>query len=515
MGTRKLELELMKEEYWWGGATSDGVNAPFGGGPCSRDLQDLFYNQGVPLLISNKGRFIWCDSPFTFTFKNGRLVVESSSTDIESGEGHGNLREVFKFTSGKFFPPSGRYPDELAFLAPQYNTWIEMFYGPGQEKVIRYAQAILGQGMPPGILIIDDNWMKDYGDWNFSKEKFPEPKGMVEDLHALGFKVMLWVCPYISPDSAVFRKLEKEGLLLLSRDGTPAIRKWWNGYSAVIDYTDEKAVKWFTSQLDSLVENYKIDGFKFDAGDPSGLDASDWLKDYTWRNLAYQNYDTEAYGKIGLGYDLSEYRACWKCGGTHLIQRQKDKRPVWVGNGLDSLIPNGLLQGLVGYPFNCPDMVGGGMEGDMSSPDFKFDQELFVRFLQCSAFFPILQFSVAPWRVLDKKHLAYCLDIVHLRQKFAKDIVNIARCAAETGEPIIRHMEYQFPGRGYERVDQQFMLGDKILVAPVVEKGASRKRIVFPEGIWSGDDGSIVKGPVEKEVDAPLSRLPYFIRRDS
>lgn len=98
----------------------------------------------------------------------------------------------------------------------------------------------------PGVLIIDDNWMQDYGTWDFEKHRFPDPAVMINSLHELGFKVMLWVCPYVSPDSITFRQLRDKGLLMKHDDGTPVLRRWWNGYSAVVDYTNAEGSAWFS-----------------------------------------------------------------------------------------------------------------------------------------------------------------------------------------------------------------------------------------------------------------------------
>jgi alpha-glucosidase (family GH31 glycosyl hydrolase) len=73
-------------------------------------------------------------------------------------------------------------------------------------------------------------------------------------------------------------------------------------------------------------------------------------------------------------------------------------------------------------------------------------------------------------------------------------------------------MAYVFPKGGYEKVNDQFMLGNDILVAPVLQKGAVVRKVLFPQGTWSGDDGSQVIGPCEAHVEAPLSRLPWFRR---
>src|SRR4029079_1789423 len=102
-------------------------------------------------------------------------------------------------------------------------------------------------------LILDDNWMIDYGNWEFNKDRFPNPKEMIRVLHELGFKVMLWVCPYVSPDSAMYRLLSKKGFLLQTENGESVIRQWWNGHSAMIDYSLDAAGDWCLEQLDYTV----------------------------------------------------------------------------------------------------------------------------------------------------------------------------------------------------------------------------------------------------------------------
>ena len=95
--------------------------------------------------------------------------------------------------------------------------------------------------------------------------------------------------------------------------------------------------------------------------------------------------------------------------------------------------------------------------------------------------------------------------------KFADYIVETARECAKTGEPMLRAMEYEFPGEGAENVTDQFMLGSKLLVAPQVVKGAKVRRIFIPRGSWTADDGKVFEGPRTIEVATPLARLPYFV----
>jgi alpha-glucosidase len=123
-----------------------------------------------------------------------------------------------------------------------------------------------------------------------------------------------------------------------------------------------------------------------------------------------------------------------------------------------------------------------------------------------------MQFSVAPWRVLDAPHLAIAQRMAALHTAHGARILALAREAARTGEPIVRSLEYAFPNQGYAAVQDQFLLGPDLLVAPVVEKGAHRRRLTVPPGRWKGDDGSEVSGPAIVEIEAPLERLPFYER---
>lgn len=507
-----LILDILPDEVWWGGIVNDGVRMPFSSGyEVKRDLRGhLSYNQGAPLLLSNKGRYIWSEEPLSFEIAGGELRVNGMKELIQAGRGGENLREAFLYASSTFFPPSGTSPDRRFFTVPQYNTWMEMSYECSQQKVIDYAEAILANGLPPGLLMIDDNWHEYYGKLSFDRERFPDPKKMVEHLHKLGFTVMLWVCPFISPDSPVYRYLNKRGCLVRDSKGRPAIREWWNGFSAVLDLTNPEADEWIREQFDKLMHSYHIDGFKLDAGDPEYYA----LDDITYKPTT-PNEQSEIWGRLGLHYRYNEYRACWKMGGQPLVQRLSDKNHSWSFDGLGSLIPNGLAQGLLGFAFNCPDMVGGGQYEDLVRPDFKVDQELFVRYAQCAALFPMIQFSTAPWRVLDQEHAALCIQAAQLHVQMGQYIEELAIQAGMTGEPIMRHLAYMYPDMGYEKVTDQFLLGEHMLVAPVLQQGAVHRTVVFPPGEWVDEYGSVVMGPCEREVEAPLDRLPWYQKRDT
>ena len=402
-----LEINLLPGEKLWSGVIKEGSKMPLSDGYHFDFYANNQSNQTQPLLLSNKGLYVWSEEPFRFEIKGNKIILSNILGEIEQGRNGNSLAEARKFASDNFFPASGKMPDEMLFSKPQYNTWIELTYNQNQVDVLKYAQAIIDNGFEPGVFMIDDTWQEDYGLWNFHPGRFPDPKKMIEQLHQMGFKVMVWVCPFVSADQAVIvREIMKgKGFLLQKttenhtweKATDPAIIKWWNGYSALLDFTNPAAINWFNAQLDRLVVEFGVDGFKFDAGDMNF-----YQPDALSRESATPNKHCELYAKIGLRFPLNEYRACWKMAGQPLAQRLHDKSHNW--QDVSKLIPDMLTEGLVGYTFSCPDMIGGGEY--TSFLDLKnIDQLQVVRSAQIHALMPMMQFSVAPWRILDEASL--------------------------------------------------------------------------------------------------------------
>ncbi len=503
-----ISFSFLENEMWWGAVSDDGFLMPFDGESAYSHnlLGNNKMNQIQPLLVSNKGRYVWSEVPFEFTIKDKKLTAVSELGDIIYGTAGTTLRDAFLFAGRHFFPPTEKIPDPLLFTHPQYNTWIELTYDQNETDILEYASGIIDNGLPPGVFMIDDTWQLDYGVWDFHPGKFAHPKEMINRLHGMGFKVMLWVCPFVSPDSPEFRALRAQNLFVANRpDLKPAMIEWWNGFSAVLDFTHPDARNWFRRELDALMKTYGVDGFKLDGGD-TPFYAGDFI---SFQKDATPNDHTRAWAEVGLAYPLNEYRACWKLGGHALAQRLHDKHHNW--GDLRQLIPNILAQGLMGYAFVCPDMIGGGEYKSFLNLD-TIDQELVVRSAQCHALMPMMQFSVAPWRILSAENLQICKDMAALHVQYGKEILQMARNSAKTGEPIVRNLEYMFPHQGYEKINDQFILGEDIMVAPVLQKGARSRNVVIPQGKWRSDRGEVTRGPKTITVDGPLERLPWFRR---
>ena len=378
-----------------------------------------------------------------------------------------------------------------------------MPYRPTQAGVLAYAEGVLSAGFPPGVLMIDDQWSVDYGTWVFDGARFPDPAAMCDRLHALGFSVMVWLVPFVSPDSATSRRLAGRGWLVTGPDREPVVRWWWNGYSTMLDLGHPDAVSWLRDELHTL-QSLGVDGFKFDAGD---------LRDHRPDDVSASGGSgvdhCEAWAELAAEFAFNELRACWKMGGRPLAQRLHDKPPTWGQGGLASLVPEGIVQGLIGHPFTCPDMIGGGdlaqfMEG------VETDQELFVRFTQCSALFPMMQFSISPARVLDDRHLAAVRSAVELRASLWPELRDLVEHAAATGDPILRPLAFHHPG--YEQVRDQFLLGPDLLCAPVLEPGAHTRSVRLPPGSWTRWSGESDTGPADLVVPVDLETIPWWRR---
>ena len=481
--------------YWWGASVGLGMHQPYTEqSPFNLRTQDE-NNQLTPLFLSSDGQYAWSDSAFTFYAENGVIHTDKPLHYAKAGN---TLRDAYLAAQQRYFPSTGQLPDTLFFTMPQYNTWIELMYNQTQADILRYAHDIIDHGFPPGVLMIDDNWQCYYGNFDFKAEHFPDPKGMVDELHQLGFRVMLWICPFVSPDSPEYRELLQRGYLMKTTDGNAAILPWWNGYSACYDLTKPEAAAHFIGLLKNMQETYGIDGFKFDAGD-NNCYAS--LPLNTWEH-------TVAWNKIGLAFPFNEYRAAWNMGGQPLVQRLGDKDYSW--QAVRSLIPCMTVAGLLGYAYTCPDMIGGGQWTSFLGIDSaSFCQPLIVRSAQIHALMPMMQFSVAPWRILSEDNLHIVRQAALLHTQFAPYIMECAHYAARTGEPIVRSMEYMFPHQGFATCNDQFMLGDRYLVAPVVDESLQRA-VRLPKGTWRDEQGKRYKGGKTYTIDVPLSRLPYF-----
>ncbi len=523
-------VKMHENELWWGGSADDGKYMPFSADThrCG-DFRKSASNQTMPLYLSNQGRVIWSDAPFAYEIKNGEFLLDGDGPFYLEQFGT-TLREAHLGARAKFFPLKKRTLNRDFFKTVQYNTWIECLYNQTQEHILRYAHAIIDNGFEPGILMIDEGWHGRYGNWDFDRLKFPNPKEMVDELHSLGFKVMLWIVPNVCPDGEFFIKLHEkniddyrngtgDGIFIRDKNAPyrPALFTWWNGFSAMLDFSNPNDTEFLDSQLQRLMKEYGVDGFKFDGGTIGIYSNSVTGEILTDKTPAELNME---WNKFAQKYEYHEYKDTY-CGAQYpTIQRLCDRTHSWsikkrgsidLDYGLDTVIPCSIAEGIIGHPFICPDMVGGG-SWHCFLPGEPIDGELFVRWAQLSALFPMMQYSKAPWDVLNKEDCELVIEAGKLHKSFTDEIIEMVTRAEETGEPILRSLEYNYANQGYAYIQDEFMLEDKYLVAPVITKGARERKVIIPEGEWIADDGKIyTKG--EYIIPAPIDRLIYFKKR--
>lgn len=517
----KKQIPILPGEHWWGGTTMHAYCPISAQSDYHQDFRKSAPNQTMPLFVSDHGRYIWSDEPFKADICGGIITLEGG--EILLNEDGGTLRDAYCAAQKAHFPCDKKELEPVFFRVPQYNSWIEFTYYPTQEGILRYAREIIDHGFAPGIFIIDEGWHchTGYGKWEFDLARFPDPKAMVAELHSLGFYVMLWITPFVTPVGPdYFRSLHAlvgtdplsaKHLYKRTESGEVALIKWWNGISAILDFTNPYDCDFMEKQLRRLMEEYGVDGFKFDGGA---------LQHYTDDNVINGTFAkghtpaqcNAAWNAFGSRFPFHEYKDTYMGGGKNTIQRLHDRDHSWTGNGINELIPCALTKGLIGHPFTCPDMVGGGEWSNRYTPGFEVDEELFVRMAQCSALFPMIQFSWAPWNALSPENTALCKGAADLHAAMAPDIEALVKEASLTGEPIIRALEYNDPHQGFAGIVDQFMLGTDILVAPVVSKGIRRREVAFPAGIWEDEEGNRFCGRSRRVLDAPLEKLLWFRR---
>ncbi|GJP81436.1 hypothetical protein CLOP_g11587, partial [Closterium sp. NIES-67] len=410
--------------------------------------------------------------------------------------------------------PSNPPPREMVD-APIWTTWARYHANVTQAKVEQFAHEIVGRGLSRSVMEIDDKWQTKYGDFDFDPVKFPNPKEMVEMLHALGFKVTLWIMPFVEEASAAYQEGAPKGYFLSSsapatKGLKPGFFKWWQPVpAAALDVTNPEAVAWFVGRLKRLRADYLIDGFKFDAGEPCFLPPHFVSHKPIVTPVEYTRLYVQ---EVASQFSYAEVRTGHKTSSVPLLTRMGDRFSTWsTGNGLRSVIPTLLTSGILGYPFCLPDMIGGNAYFGN-----KPDVELLVRWAQANALMPAMQFSIAPWD-LSKEADKLCKAVLELREKLAGTIFSLMEDACSKAlAPVCRPMWWLDPDDAETfPIDDQFAIGDDIIVAPVVVKGQKKRDVYLPKGTWCEllNPSNTFEGPTWLEdVEAPLHIIPIYCR---
>lgn len=426
-----------------------------------------------------------------------------------------DIRTVHDYMTERFVKKPVGLPDTRMMQSPIWSTWARFKTAVNQSLVIGFADEIVANGFNNSQIEIDDGYAgRNYGDFFFDEEKFPDPVQMTQELRDKGFRVTIWVTPFANQNTDAFTEGDENGYWVKNEDGSTALIRWWAGLQAgMLDVTNPEAVDWFVERLEQFRTQYGIDSFKFDAGETNYLGYHKTMApivnpcEYStaWVKLAAQ-----------LGKQV-EVRVGFETQNQPIFVRMMDKDSNWGwDNGLKTLITSALTFSVLGYPYVLADMIGGNVYEGGFRETYLPDKELFIRWLQITAFMPSMQYSIAPWQYEDDPEV---IEISRRWTSFHENFITpIMIDLAETeaipgGKPMVRPLWWIAPTDQNALIsDDQFLVGNDILVAPIVEEGAYSRDVYLPPGRWrDAINGTTYDGGKWlTDVQVPLEEALYY-----
>ncbi|KAJ0175335.1 hypothetical protein K1T71_009476 [Dendrolimus kikuchii] len=422
-----------------------------------------------------------------------------------------DVKKAHQYAVDKYLGRPKGIPDARMITYPIWSTWARYKRNVNAAVVLKFADKINKYGFPNSQLEIDDLWEVCYGSQTVDRRRFPNMRAIVRALKAKGFRVTLWTHPFINKGCEPWYTIAKKNGFLVTSEYGSVETSWWNDNgttTAYIDFTNPRARQWYLSRLQMLRKAYGLDSFKFDGGESSWSPQIPILKG----NVRDQP------GVITAGYvravaqfgPMVEVRTGYRTQDLPIFVRMTDKDTYWTfENGLPTLVTTLLQMNMNGYPLVLPDMIGG--NGYTEPPS----KELFIRWLQANVFMPSMQFSYAPWD-FDQETIEISKKFVALHAKYALEIIKACEKAATDGSPVNPPIWWIAPNdtATYDIWDE-FLLGESILVAPVLERHARSRDVYLPAGDWFAQGNPNLKlkgGDWIRNYPAPLDTLPYFIR---
>ncbi|XP_058824106.1 myogenesis-regulating glycosidase-like [Topomyia yanbarensis] len=403
-------------------------------------------------------------------------------------------------------------PDERMVRYPIWSTWVRYGRPISQQTVLDFATEINGYGFKNAQLDIDDFWETCYGSLMFNSITFPNITELTEQLKEIGFRVTVWIHPFINKNCQPwYTEALSKGFLVKSHNESIGYNtRWWNSgenEASYINFNNPLAVEWFRQRLQELREQ-GIDSFKFDAGETSWAPEDPDIEGPT---ALFPSSMTTNFVRMCAEFGpMIEVRTGWTTQDLPVFVRMLDLDTHWgIHNGLQSLIPTLLQMNLNGYPFVLPDMIGGNVYGD----DI-LTKELFIRWMQANTFMPSMQFSKTPWDI-DLETVEITKRFVSLHEDYSDYILQRMRLAVAEGIPVNPPIWWLDPDDEIAlKIDDEYLVGDDILVAPVLTEFASKRDIYLPKGTWrDGNNNQVYEGGRWlSNYSAPMSTLPYFVK---
>ncbi|WP_433527893.1 TIM-barrel domain-containing protein [Micromonospora sp. CA-263727] len=472
-------------------------------------------HKNVPFYLSNRGYGVLVDSglPVQFdvcqsTHSAVQILVPDDLLDyyVLAGPSPAEVLDRLDGLTGRpYLPPRWAF-----------GAWISSgFYPDSQQKVLERARLIRARDIPCDVLHLDCYWQLAgcWSDLRWDAEAFPDPTGMLRILAEQGFRVCLWMNPYLMTQSPRYADAERAGFFLRRPDGQTYVADVWHGSypaSAIVDLTNPAAVDWFTGLLRPLLEQgvavFKTDfaeGVPADAVAHNGMTGVELHNVYT---LLFNDVVAKVTEEVA-GHRTVWARSSYLGGQRHSAQWSGDVNATWPA--LASTLRGGLCHGLSGVPFWSHDT--GGFHG-VPEPD------LYVRWSQFGALSPLVRLhgttSRLPWDFPAEAE-RHAVAALRLRYRLMPYLWSAAVQAARTGAPMMRALLVDTPDDPTAwTADLQYRLGTDLLVAPVTDP-SGRRDVYLPVGDdWiDAGTGQRHAGGRHLPVAVPLSRMPLFVRR--
>ncbi len=433
----------------------------------------------------------------------------------------------------------------VAGRAPMLPAWASGFWQcklryKTQDELLAVAREYKRRGLPVSVIVIDYFHWTRQGDWKFDPDEWPDPAAMVAELEQLGIKLMVSIWPTVNPASENYAEMSELGYLAANERGLSLQLAIWDRGStarvpmAFYDATNPRARDYIWSKVRDNYLKYGIRTWWLDACEPELVpDQPDNLRYHIGPSLevgnAYPMLHARGFyeGMLAEGEDeiVLLCRSAW-------AGSQRYGALVWSGD-IDSTfedlrrqIPAGLNIGLSGIPWWTTD-IGGFKGGDITSPYFR---ELIVRWFQFGVFCPVFRLhgirqpgtlvgseqtgaANEVWAFGDTEY-EIIRHLMFLRERLRPYVMEQMKVAHETGLPPMRPLFLNFPADpACWEIEDQFMFGDDILVAPVTTEGAREREVYLPPGSWRDAwTGEQVEGGRRVTAPAPLELIPVYVR---
>ena len=429
-------------------------------------------------------------------------------------------------------------------LLPEWASgfWQSKLRYRDQEELLAVAREYARRDLPLSVIVCDFFHWPRMGDWRFEPAEWPDPAAMVDELSALGVQLAVSVWPTVEPSSDNHDAMRADGLLVRDAHGGLLTSHWPSrepgpAYQpmAYYDATDPRARQFLWQQLREHYYAHGIRLFWLDACEPdvpphlasrAVYAAGPGAQVGNLYPLLHAQGVADGLRSTGEDRPLTLIRSAW-------AGSQRHGTALWSGDipttfsSLATQLRAGLNVGLSGIPWWHTD-IGGFHGGDPDDPAYR---EVLVRWFQYGTFSPIMRLhgdrkpnqafstsmSGGPNEVWSYGEEAYGILAAHLRlrERLRPYLTELAEAAHRTGAPPMRPLFFDFPGdeRAWT-VDDEFLLGPDVLVAPVTEAGARTRSVYLPAGTrWRQTaTGAVHDGGTTVDAAAPLAHLPVFVR---